>query len=50
MIASNTPASSVKSLPSRGAWIEIEQALYNKLHGRSLPSRGAWIEIEIIFL
>ena len=36
----------VPSLPSRGAWIEIDHS-YQSRAGRqgSLPSRGAWIEI-----
>ena len=40
-----------KSLPSRGAWIEIFMHLVYKLaKDRSLPSRGAWIEILQTFL
>ena len=37
-----------RSLPSRGAWIEI--LIYNQCGqpARSLPSRGAWIEINRI--
>ena len=34
-----------KSLPSRGAWIEIGNRLDGTQAGLSLPSRGAWIEI-----
>ena len=34
-----------KSLPSRGAWIEILQLWADTLADVSLPSRGAWIEI-----
>ena len=36
-----------KSLPSRGAWIEITPQLLPSLPPVSLPSRGAWIEIAI---
>ena len=36
------------SLPSRGAWIEIEPAVVTTEPSReSLPSRGAWIEITV---
>ena len=34
-----------RSLPSRGAWIEIRPAIRLDGCGASLPSRGAWIEI-----
>ena len=35
-----------ESLPSRGAWIEINIAVRSRpLSASSLPSRGAWIEI-----
>ena len=38
---------SVKSLPSRGAWIEIGGYQAGRGRGvKSLPSRGAWIEIR----
>ena len=34
------------SLPTRGAWIEIADAMVALLSAaRSLPTRGAWIEI-----
>ena len=37
-----------KSLPSRGAWIEIlKLAADGSTTAGSLPSRGAWIEITI---
>ena len=36
----------VGSLPSRGAWIEIEQYAGHHRQPESLPSRGAWIEIR----
>ena len=39
-----------KSLPSRGAWIEIAPFMALESAFASLPSRGAWIEIEKIFL
>ena len=36
-----------RSLPSRGAWIEIYHAQSRRPEtDQSLPSRGAWIEIE----
>ena len=37
----------LKSLPTRGAWIEINLAKLNLLQYRSLPTRGAWIEMSI---
>ena len=37
---------SFASLPSQGAWIEIELEVYTFEHSaRSLPSQGAWIEM-----
>ena len=33
------------SLPSQGAWIEIECVVYCIINYMSLPSQGAWIEI-----
>ena len=36
---------SAKSLPLRGAWIEIRQSRRRRSCWRSLPLRGAWIEI-----
>ena len=36
----------IKSLPTRGAWIEIVLAVKDGFYGESLPTRGAWIEIE----
>ena len=41
-----TPWSSGKSLPSRGAWIEIPTMSRSFPGMMSLPSRGAWIEIR----
>ena len=35
----------LRSLPSRGAWIEIHSGLTAAAGPPSLPSRGAWIEI-----
>ena len=35
-----------RSLPSRGAWIEIERGHHLHRRHESLPSRGAWIEIQ----
>ena len=36
-----------RSLPSRGAWIEIIQLEKDWNSPESLPSRGAWIEISL---
>ena len=36
-----------RSLPARGAWIEIANALTHYKNKLSLPARGAWIEIDI---
>ena len=36
----------VRSLPSRGAWIEIFAPPNRPENQSSLPSRGAWIEME----
>ena len=37
-----------QSLPSRGAWIEMQRAgLAGGVNG-SLPSRGAWIEMNVV--
>ena len=36
-----------KSLPVRGAWIEILLAFSNMARTVSLPVRGAWIEIAV---
>ena len=35
-----------RSLPSRGAWIEIIPGVAEVVAAWSLPSRGAWIEIK----
>ena len=35
----------IVSLPSRGAWIEIDVESHPFFVFGSLPSRGAWIEI-----
>ena len=35
------------SLPSRGAWIEMEEEEKHAKAKKSLPSRGAWIEIRL---
>ena len=35
-----------KSLPTRGAWIEIWYAVLASMPYASLPTRGAWIEID----
>ena len=37
-----------KSLPTRGAWIEISAGTRGSDSCRSLPTRGAWIEIRAI--
>ena len=36
-----------RSLPVRGAWIEITPPESRDLRPRSLPVRGAWIEITM---
>ena len=41
---SGSPAQS-RSLPSRGAWIEIQLKVTCAAGRPSLPSRGAWIEM-----
>ena len=33
------------SHPSRGAWIEIHEQVFERVDDQSHPSRGAWIEI-----
>ena len=38
-----------KSLPVRGAWIEIYLNKEREQHAASLPVRGAWIEIPANF-
>ena len=38
------------SLPSRGAWIEIDDRKTPLMVRSSLPSRGAWIEITLRLL
>ena len=39
-----------RSLPVRGAWIEIAKAKIESVKPRSLPVRGAWIEIPPLAL
>ena len=39
--------STKRSLPSRGAWIEIRICAAPNAASKSLPSRGAWIEISM---
>ena len=42
------PGDSYKSLPMRGAWIEIELVMDDhSRNSKSLPMRGAWIEIVV---
>ena len=42
------PMAQLKSLPSRGAWIEMGHAGgHGGGRGLSLPSRGAWIEMTL---
>ena len=36
----------MKSLPARGAWIEIMMVIFFGSFFESLPARGAWIEIQ----
>ena len=39
-----------RSLPARGAWIEILKLIFTLMKKTSLPARGAWIEIlKLIF-
>ena len=40
-------AGEYKSLPTRGAWIEIQTLPSRSKTPLSLPTRGAWIEIAI---
>ena len=40
-------ALTVLSLPMRGAWIEMREALAGLIRIASLPMRGAWIEIQL---
>ena len=37
----------LRSLPARGAWIEIMKEKVIDQTAASLPARGAWIEIQI---
>ena len=39
-------AKNLKSLPVRGAWIEIGTAANGCVSLKSLPVRGAWIEMS----
>ena len=39
-------AGEYKSLPTRGAWIEIQTLPSRSKTPLSLPTRGAWIEIQ----
>ena len=39
-----------RSLPSRGAWIEIRRSRVKIVILLSLPSRGAWIEMVVSVL
>ena len=36
-----------KSLPVRGAWIEMQTNFWNADRFGSLPVRGAWIEMRL---
>ena len=42
-------ASGGKSLPVRGAWVEMYIGLNDKDEKRSLPVRGAWVEMRTSF-
>ena len=44
---SNAKSQRMRSLPSRGAWIEIVARITVYSEPKSLPSRGAWIEITV---
>ena len=37
-----------KSLPARGAWIEMKPSTLSRPSLSSLPARGAWIEIRCL--
>ncbi len=39
------PERTQRSLPARGAWIEILIEDFDNFYDKSLPARGAWIEI-----
>ena len=39
-------ADGIRSLPTRGAWIEILKSRTSSMRFLSLPTRGAWIEIR----
>ncbi len=39
----------LKSLPARGAWVEMTVTGAKFLQAKSLPARGAWVEMGKIF-
>ena len=39
-----------RSLPVRGAWVEISNPYHSRLTLPSLPVRGAWVEIGCSFV
>ena len=46
-LATYTNSNSMKSPPTRGAWIEIIPWMDRAAKTRSPPTRGAWIEISL---
>ena len=40
----------LRSLPVRGAWVEIRRRLSRHRELESLPVRGAWVEIATVLL
>ena len=36
----------IRSLPVRGAWVEIRREKLQLFHHSSLPLRGAWVEMQ----
>ena len=37
----------LRSLPVRGAWIEMGEDIHDSISFASLPVRGAWIEMSV---
>ena len=44
--AAGAPLVLLRSLPVRGAWVEMEVFLMPAVASVSLPVRGAWVEIS----
>ena len=49
MLLRNEKRQLKKSLPVRGAWIEIIAGTNGVYDSTSLPVRGAWIEISFVY-